>query len=375
MILNAKEDRPLGYDSMLDGLLFDINHGNWEGDVFYGFHKTDTSNDFPIGVSTIGDADLLWGGSIGYDFGDVDVDLFYLNSYMADDMEQYNDAFIGFDVEFRLFDWNFLYEHDFRDTYKGFDDGRAHYAEASGGWPGLAVTLQYKDYRNMLYEYASPPRLRRGDLEEAAIHPEDEKGYMATLVYAPECLGESYFTSIFAASEDTERIFPFHEFFVEYQHDPLLDTTFNLGFDYVKGSLQAYNYLPAQLRDYIFGLDHSLGEDSVHLHLRFTEIAGDVGDEVEKELGIDYNIGEDLTLSIFYETSTKEFEPAPVTGDQVTGESPGEWFAFSVMYDINPNSTLDLIWGSKRGGYECSGGVCVQKPPFRGIQVVLRRFF
>jgi len=171
IILNAKEDRPLGYDSMLDGSLFNVDVGRLDSVLFYGYHKTGSPNDFPVGVSTIGDADLLWGGSLGYNFGITDVNLYYLHSYIGTETENNKDAFMGFDVSFKLDDWRFLYEHDFRDTFAGLDDGRAHYAEVSGGWPGLGVTLQYKDYWNMDYSYGSPPRLRRGDTEEAAIHP------------------------------------------------------------------------------------------------------------------------------------------------------------------------------------------------------------
>ena len=374
IILSAKEDRPLGYDSMLDGSLFNVDMGNMNSTIFYGFHKTDSISEFPLAVNTIGDADLLWGGRMGYDFDITKVNLYYLHGYVAGQTDQAKDVLMGFDVAFNLCDWQFLYEHDFRDTFQGFTDGRAHYAEVSGGWPELGVTLQYKDFLNMDYVYASPPRLRRGDTEEGATHPKDEKGYMATLIYKPDFLNDGFLTGIFAASEDTQRLFPFHEFYIEYQYDPLADTTFSLGYDYIKGTLQTYNYMTGQYRDWVLGLDHSLGEDSIHLHLRFTEIDGSVGDEEENELGFDYNVGEDLTLGIFSEQSTKEFEPPPPFGDQFPTESPGRWFAFSLSYDIDPSTTLDLLWGSKRGGYECSGGVCVQNPPFRGIQVILRRY-
>lgn len=375
ILLSATEDMSLGRNSMLDGIKFDVNHGPWDGVLFYGIHKSDTVNDYPTGVNTFGDPDRLRGGSVGYDFGDIDVDLFYFDSYIADNFEEYNDAFMGFDIALNVLDWRFLYEHDFRDTYQGFDDGRAHYAEISGGWPGLAVTLQYKDYWNMEHSYNAPPRLRRGDLEEAAISPNDERGYMATLIYNPEWLGESYFTSIFAASEDTERLKPFHEFYLEYQHDLLKDTTFTLGFDYVKGNLQTYNYLPAKYRDFIFEVDHAMGGDALHLHLRYTNIDGELGDEEEKELGIDYSFADGLTLSLFYETSTKEFEPAPLGLDQISGESPGEWLALKAFYDIDRDTSMELLWGSQRGGYECSGGTCAQLPPFKGLQIILRRVF
>ncbi len=376
IVLNAKEDRPLGYDSMLDGLLFNFDQGKWDNMFFYGYHKTRSNTEFPIGVNTTGDADKLWGSNIGYDFGDVEVDTYYLNSYIGGTQEEVRkDAFMGFNIELDVEDWRLLYEHDFRDTYQGFNDGRANYAELSGGWPGLGVVLQYKDFWNMLYPYASPPRLRRGDLEESSTHPQDEKGYMATLIYRPEFLGESYMTGILAASQDSKRLFPFHEMYIEYQHDPLLDTTFNLGFDYVKGNLQANNYLPAQYRDYILGVDHAMGDNSAHVHARFTDISGTSNDEEEKELGIDFNYGEDLTLSLFYEASTKEYEPASLAAEGPPSKSPGKWLAFSFVYDIDPDTALSFLWGSKRGGIDCSGGVCVQKPPFKGLQITLRKYF
>ena len=374
--LSATEDGPLGRNSMLDGAKFDINHGDWDATFFYGLHKSGTINDYPTGVNTIGDYDRLRGGTVGHDFGDIDASIHYFDSYIADNYEEYNDAFMGFDIAFNLLDWRFLFEHDFRDTHQGFDDGRANYAEVSGGWPGLGVTLQYKDYWNMEHIYNSPPRLRRGDLEEASISANDEKGYMAHLVYTPEWLGgESYFTTIFAASEDSKRLKPFHEFYIEYQHDPLADTTFNIGYDYVKGNLQTYNYLTAQYRDFFFGLDHIIGDDSMHLHMRYTNIDGELGDEEESEMGFDYSFSEGLTLSLFYETSTKEFEPAPLGLDQMPGESPGEWLALKALYDIDEDTSMELLWGSKRGGYECSGGTCAQLPPFKGIQVIVKRVF
>ncbi len=374
IVLKANEERQLGWDSMLDGILWQFNRDDWDAGVFYGLHKTGTPNDFPIGVDTVGDPDRLWGGRVGHDFGDLNVGAYYLNSFIQDDFEQYKDAFMGFEVAMNIEDWRLLYEQDFRDTYQGFDDGRAHYAELSGGWADLAVTLQYKDYWKMVFPYSSPPRLRRGDSEEGSINANDEKGYMATLVYNPEFIGESYITAIFAASEDTERLEPFHEFYIEYQHDPLKDTTFTIAHDYIKGALQSANYLTAQYHDYIFELDHVVSdEDSMHVHLRFTTIDTETDDEEEKEIGVDYNLGEDLTLTLFYETSTKPYEPPPIGSNQFPTESPGEWFAFKAFYDVDDDTSLEFTWGSKRGGYECSGGTCVQIPPFKGIQLIVRR--
>ncbi len=61
-----------------------------------GLHKSGTVNDYPTGVNTIGDYDRLRGGTVGYDFGDIDANIHYFDSYIADNFEEYNDAFMGF---------------------------------------------------------------------------------------------------------------------------------------------------------------------------------------------------------------------------------------------------------------------------------------
>ncbi len=45
------------------------------------------------------------------------------------------------------------------------------------------------------------------------------------------------------------------------------------------------------------------------------------------------------------------------------------------LYDIDKDTSMELLWGSKRGGYECSGGTCAQLPPFKGIQIIVKRVF
>ena len=110
-----------------------------------------------------------------------------------------------------------------------------------------------------------------------------------------------------------------------------------------------------------------------HLFGRYHRLSSEFNSDDEVELGLDWYVSPDFTLGFFSETSTRDTEPPPPGLIGIPTESPGRWNSMFVRWALDPWSQVDLLIGSQRGGFQCSGGTCAQLPPFRGVRFTYYR--
>ncbi len=251
-------------------------------------------------------------------------------------------------------------------------EGGGGYVSAVVGGGGFVVSGEYRDYSNFEHEFHDPPtalkqhtwtllnRINGQILQD--IDDNDAEGFLTEGSYSAglftsltgsysevrrdvgndnfwEAYGEgkttwkekAYFTLAGAESEFEfgttfeEQIGGFGE--VVYQFDEVSSLTGNVEWGEVRQSdqlTQAFQE-PVEFRDRIFSLS--------------------------------YGRSPWLNLTVSYEDTT---DPA---------ETRDDWMAAIAEIQVLDNHDLVLSYGSERGGWKCSGGVCFFEPEFEGFKI------
>ncbi len=80
-------------------------------------------------------------------------------------------------------------------------------------------------------------------------------------------------------------------------------------------------------------------------------------------LGVGVNFYFGLSLAFSGEVST----------DQLSKDS--HWLSFELEYAINDQNDLSVFWGSRKAGKFCTSGICLYKPDFDGVEVLVQSKF
>ena len=385
--LDAVEDRPVDRDAQLDGGLVEGDLGFCDITAFWGRHKSDHFGTFVGGVNTDegGPADDLMGARLDFDFDDFDIGAGWVNADMTRFFQQMSTTVTEIDASYRIDDFTLYYETAWfnRDEPEGIEesmDGRAQLAEVLYGRRGLSLSGSWVRYDKAGFDYATAPSLRRVDVDHSEADPNDEKGYRFECRLSPRSWnGHSLYAHYSDLNGLKTKGRAFRNYFFEWSSDPTEDWSGSVSYDRVSGLLLSYGALQGTDESYRAALDgpFPLG-GSFHLYGRYRLLkSAPVGDsrmdDDEVELGFDWHVNPDFTVGLFRETSTRDIEPPPPGLIGIPTESPGEWNSAFVRWAPDPLTQVELTIGSQRGGFQCSGGVCAQLPPFKGVRFTYYR--
>lgn len=268
-------------------------------------------------------------------------------------------------------------------------DGRGYYLNGNVylPWRNVAVGLQYKDYDHLFYPYSSPPTATHSgrSINEGV----NEKGYMvsvstrpvrrfkaeggyAALDSRPVTIGnlrnERAITEYyFAARYD----FPKPDLIVEGgytywdQHDRLVGPGGS-----ESGELRKW---PSVKVTYAF-LDDLSAFGEFEYEVKTGHRPGPEDDTTYKrfDAGLSYRSLTGFTLR--YEDSGKlEREDWGSLPNQY--RDADRWVWCEGYLNILGAHTLTVGYGGQRGGFVCSGGVCKQEAPFKGLRITLTSSF
>ncbi len=382
--LNAIENRPIDHDAQLDGLLV-------EGDVdfvdligFWGYHKSDHMETYLSGVNTneTGPADELKGGRIEFEFDDFDFGISRIDADMTRWDQDLSVVVTEIDADWRIGDFRLYHESAWFDRDEPEDseesmDGRASLTELLYAQPGMSISGAWVRYDDAQFDYGTAVSLRRSDVDSSDAHPNDEKGYRIDTRFIPASWSGHSLRALYTNLNGIEnKDQPFRNLFIEWSTPSTSDWSATLSYDRVTGLMYYYGALEGTDMNYRLSVDGPcpLG-GSMHLFARFRELSNDFEDDDEIELGLDWGVSSDFTIGFFRETSTREMEPPPPGMMVIPGESPGQWNSALIRYTPDPWTEMELLLGSRRGGYQCSGGVCAQVPPFKGVRFSYYRLF
>lgn len=385
--LDAVEDRDVDRDAQLDGGKVEGDLGFCDVTAFWGQHKSDHFGTYVIGVNTDegGPADELMGARLDFDFDDFDIGAGWVDADTTRYSRQMSTTVTEIDASYRFDDLTLYYETAWfnRDEPEGVEesmDGRAQLAEVLYGRRGLSLSGAWVRYDKAGFDYATAPSLRRTEVDHSEADANDEKGYRFECRLSPRSWeGHSVYLHYADLNGVEMKGRAFRNYFVEWSSDPTEEWSGGLSYDRVSGLLLSYGALQGTDESYRASLDgpFPLG-GSFHLYGRYRLLkSAPVGetrmDDDEVELGLDWHVNPDFTVGLFRETSTRDIEPPPPGLYGIPTESPGEWNSAFVRWTPDPLTEIELIIGSQRGGFQCSGGVCAQLPPFKGIRFMYNR--
>jgi hypothetical protein len=212
--------------------------------------------------------------------------------------------------------------------------------------------------------------LKRTDIDDSQAHAEDDTGWRIDSRYSPpEWDGNSVralWTDLHGMKDGNRT---FRDLFIEYTTSQSGDWSGTLSYDHIRGRLLYYGSVKGTDQSVRATVDGPFFLDGTfHFQMRYRNLRSEFENDDEWEMGLDWSVSPELTVGIFRETSTRPIEPPPPGMFGIPTESPGEWNSAFVRYLPDSWNEFELFIGSQRGGFQCSGGVCAQLPPFKGVR-------
>jgi hypothetical protein len=384
LALMATEDRPVDRDSQLDGAMLHGRVGDTAVTAFWGQHKSRGFEYYVSGVNTNagGPSDELYGGCLDFDFNDLDIGASYVNAQMTRWDNPESTVVTELDVSWRVEDVTLYYETAWfnREEPEGSEesmDGRGQLGEILFDGDGYSLSGSWVRYDHAAFDYATAPTLKRMEVDDSASDPYDQTGWRFDSRFAPESWNghalRALYTSLNGIDNKNQR---FKNIYLEWSTPATKDWSGSLSYDRISGNLIYYGALSGEDENFRVTIDGPcpLG-GNMHIYGRYRNLSNEFGDDDETELGLDWSISPEFTLGFFRETSSRDTEPPPPGLIGIPTESPGHWNSMFVKYLPDPWSELELLIGSQRGGFQCSGGVCAQLPPFKGVRFTYYRVF
>ncbi|MFH1675581.1 MAG: DUF6029 family protein [bacterium] len=382
--LNAVEQRAVDRDAMLDGGKVDGGIGPVDLIAFWGQHKSVSPDFYVGGVNTLkGDkADELYGGRLTYDLDDTDLGISYIRTKFSNEDSFDPKNVIESDLSWEKGNISLYCETAWfnRDEPEGEVeslDGTGTLAEIQYAEGGFSILASWVRYERAFFNYAVAPSLKRFEVDHSDADPEDETGYKFDLTYSPPAWGghsvHALYTDLNGIESKNKK---FENIFIEYSTPAVWEWSGTVSYDKIMGLLPFYGA--------VYGVDHNfrmnldgpspIGE-SFHLYGRYRLLANRYNYDDESQIGLDFHISPEFTMSFFREISTRLTEPPPPGMFFISSKSPKKWNSMSVRWAPDSWSQFEFFIGSQRGGFQCSGGVCAQLPPFKGTRFTYYRSF
>lgn len=380
--LNAVEERGVDRDAQLRGAMIQGEISDTNITAFWGQHKSDNLGEFVTGINTFpgAPADVFYGGRVDFDFNDLDVGFSMLKADMERNSNQLSTSVTEFDAQWRIDDFTLYYETSFFDNdeqgQEDKSDGRAQLGEIIWAIPGVSIAGSYIHYKDAYFEYGTAPTLKRTEVDESNADPNDQEGYRIDSRFSPDNWnGHSVRVMYTNLSGIRDEGTGHRDIYLELASPSTGNYSYVASYERIGGRLIYYTGVPGVDENYRFSVDgpFCLG-GSFHFSSRYRILENSFGDDEEVELGLDWAISPEFTIGLFRETSTRPSEPPPPGMMGIPTDSPGQWNMGFVSYNPDPWTELELVIGSRRGGYQCSGGVCANLPPFKGVLFTYYRY-
>ena len=385
LALDAVENRDVDLDAQLRGAMVNSKIGD-AGNLtaFWGVHKSDTKNYFISGVNTDkgGPMDTVRGARMdgGFKRSKVNLGLGWLDARETRLGDVESTAVTEFNGSWHPNDFSLYYESAWFNRPKSessgkSDDGRGQLAELGWAKKGISLAGSWILYQNAMFDYATAPTLKRIDLDASSSHPDDETGYRFDSHWAPKSwkgnAGRVLYSNVWARKYKGQGD---RDLFLEWTTPQTKKYSSIVSADFVRGFLVYYGALPGKDTLFRYTLDGPcpLG-GTFHLQSRYRLLKSPAASDHELQLGLDWNVSDTFTVGFFRETSSRPFEPPPPGIIGISTKSPGIWFSGYIKWMPDARNELDILVGSQRGGFQCSGGVCAQVPPFNGVKVTYYR--
>ncbi len=273
--------------------------------------------------------------------------------------------------------------------------GHGLYAILNGYLPRVSISGEYKQYEDLAYPYDNPPPVSydsRMITGATGLSP-GEWGYFVQATATPlRDLrirgGYSYADDV--VGEQTEKTQMVKEYFAKLRYDfpGDVDVVLEPGFEYLAdvlylGALRSgeMRRIPSAKVSWTPFDDHSFFA-KVERERRMSYTVDE--EFIDNRIGGGYTYSSWLGITLDYEDSTERVQETVDPGDPLAGIPPvyrmkNNWLwgelRLTWYHELFQNHVLTIGYGSRRGGWVCSSGVCKQEAPFSGLRVALESSF
>jgi len=330
---------------------------------------------------------LLQGGEISFiSYSQFQPGILLLRSEYNDEVIEYG----GFNAQ-GFFDCGLHYYAEYTQNLDdqfdllqfGKKSPHAFYGSITYSFDFVSASLEYKDYNRYSLSFNDPPPLVREhsytllNRSTHDIEPENEKGYQAELLFNIGDFNTATFNHAAATNNFGNGDLNFYEYYADINY--YLNETWitNFFIDFAHDDLINQNdrwTLGASSENELFGLWSYSGDFQYQVFDRKYKAAplqNHSGENILLQGSLNY--APDFSLTVSFEQSKDPLETDTLlNGDRSKRKNR---LGFNMAYRYDQNNTLSLFLGERRGGTACSGGICYQVQPFKGLEFRLNSRF
>jgi len=272
------------------------------------------------------------------------------------------------------------YSHNWWDFYTeiarpGWNNDFSNYTALNLSFSKLTATLEYKNYNHLAFtdslgtHYSAAPSLTREHMFTALNrHPhqlnmDDEKGYQLELTYNISDEIQTIFNH--SQTYNHRNVRYFQEFYSEliYTGQTIeLHAAADWAYDYTS---RTENITPLIDGTYNFSQRDQIHLSLQHQHTKNTLNKG----EYDNELFLaEYSRSPFMSAALVTEYTNKNLW-------RNLSMKRHFWIYGNLTFNFWHNQQLSLLYGSRREGFICVGGVCRREPEFEGVEIRLTNRF
>lgn len=277
---------------------------------------------------------------------------------------------------------NLSSEYDILDFSKETPYG--FYSSLSYSIDFVSTSLEYKDYNRYGLVFNDPPPLVREhsysllNRSTHSIEPENEKGYQLEFLFNIGDLNTATLNHAASENDFGSGKVKFYEYYADINYYPFNNDWLTKGFiDF------AHDELRNERNRKTFGMaseDRISGLWSYSAEVQYQEFERSYIFNPQQDHAVtnilwaaSFNHAPDFSIGLNLEQSNDPLDTNTlISGDKLKRKY---WYGFDLTYQYDSNNTLALFYGERRGGYACSGGICYQVQPFKGLEFRLNTRF
>lgn len=330
---------------------------------------------------------LVQGGEINYtNFTTVQPGIMILRSEQNGRIAEYG----GLNMQ-GFFDCGFQYYAEYSQNLDaqydllrfGNETPYAFYGSASYSFDFVSTSFEYKDYNRYSLVFNDPPPLVREhsysllNRSTHSIEPENEKGYQLEFLFNIGDFNTITLNHSSATNDFGNGTLKYYEYYADinyYLDEYWIGKVFlDLANDDLLNEKDRWTAGIAS-EDQLFGFWSYNAELQYQVFERKYVFAPAQNHDVENILLLAaLNHAPDFSFGISFERAKDPLETNTLSNGDKTKRK--NWLGFDVSYQYDQNNTLSLFYGERRGGNACTGGICYQVQPFKGLEFRLNTRF
>jgi hypothetical protein len=230
------------------------------------------------------------------------------------------------------------------------EDGLGYYLNGVYSVPGFSIGAEYKDYKFMGHPFNVLPPIRRY-VEKSTADPNDDLGYGFDMNWSPS--GDGALINVHYVQDNSHQgNRPYTELLSSYSSPTGVPTTWIIEKWDVQSQGEKHDY-------HRLTLNHIINEDWS---------ASGLIEKERRSFGFkpafnDYIFEAELA----YQSKLNLIYNFEMTGDDNSPQN--EWKLFEMRIAPDQDQEWHLLYGSRREGFVCSGGICRQEPAFSGFRI------